>query len=49
MIFRFQKDTKDTYDEAQDNPWAGLPYTIDLETGKCKLILWSGSRVYSIK
>lgn len=38
MIFRFQKDTKE-YDEAQDDPWAGLPYTIDLETGKCKLIL----------
>lgn len=35
--FDFQKDTKE-YEEPQDDPWAGLPYTVDLETGKCKFI-----------
>ncbi|KOX80949.1 Segmentation protein cap'n'collar [Melipona quadrifasciata] len=32
-----KKDTKE-YEESQDDPWAGLPYTVDLETGKCKFI-----------
>ncbi|XP_043794433.1 segmentation protein cap'n'collar isoform X3 [Apis laboriosa] len=36
-----EKDTKE-YDEAQDDPWAGLPYTIDLETGE--YILNSGNQ-----
>ncbi|KAK9299830.1 hypothetical protein QLX08_007280 [Tetragonisca angustula] len=36
-----KKDTKE-YEEPQDDPWAGLPYTVDLETGE--YILNSGSR-----
>ncbi|XP_043794432.1 segmentation protein cap'n'collar isoform X2 [Apis laboriosa] len=36
-----EEDTKE-YDEAQDDPWAGLPYTIDLETGE--YILNSGNQ-----
>ncbi|XP_033362453.1 segmentation protein cap'n'collar isoform X2 [Bombus vosnesenskii] len=36
-----KKDRKE-YDEPQDDPWAGLPYTVDLETGE--YILNSGSQ-----
>jgi len=29
----FQDDAKDS-EIHEDDPWAGLPYTVDLETGK---------------
>ncbi|XP_076751161.1 NFE2 like bZIP transcription factor cap-n-collar isoform X2 [Xylocopa sonorina] len=36
-----KKDAKE-FDEPQDDPWAGLPYTVDLETGE--YILSSGNQ-----
>ncbi|KOC63037.1 Segmentation protein cap'n'collar [Habropoda laboriosa] len=36
-----KKDTKE-YEEEPDDPWAGLPYTVDLETGE--YILSSGNQ-----
>lgn len=34
LLFFFQDDKKEPEEQKEDDPWAGLSYTIDLETGK---------------
>ncbi|KYN02150.1 Segmentation protein cap'n'collar [Cyphomyrmex costatus] len=36
----YQKDDAKESEPQEDDPWAGLPYTVDLETGKLTYIVY---------